>query len=112
MELIDCVCSKKGLRLSPLCPLPKINIQNRQWWLPYPANWEIIRVSRERKYISYFKANAGWFQVEIDEDSKEKTDFVTHRGIFRYTQMPPKFKNAVETFLRAMNAIIAMVSWR
>lgn len=38
--------------------------------------------------------NAGYRKIELDEDAKDKTAFVTHHGLFGYKQMLNRLKNA------------------
>lgn len=42
----------------------------------------------------------------------DKTGFVTHNGLYRYTRMPSGLKNAPATSQRAMDIILAPVKWQ
>ena len=57
-------------------------------------------------------ANWGYWQIEMDEASKDLTSFVSHHGLFRYKRMPFGLKNAPYTFQRAMDIILAPAKWQ
>ncbi|CAF1123382.1 unnamed protein product, partial [Didymodactylos carnosus] len=54
----------------------------------------------------------GFWQVELDEESKEKTAFVTHDGLFQFTVMPFGLTNAPATFQHLMDVILSGLKWR
>lgn len=41
----------------------------------------------------------------------EKTAFVTHHGLLKYSRMPLGIKNVTKTFQRGMHVILALVKW-
>ena len=43
---------------------------------------------------------------EIDDQSKAKTAFTTHNGIFEFRKMPFSLANAPSTFQRLMHAVL------
>ncbi|CAK1595240.1 unnamed protein product [Parnassius mnemosyne] len=49
---------------------------------------------------------SGYYQIPIEEGSRDKTAFVTPDGQFEYTRMPFGLVNAPSVFQRAMNKIL------
>lgn len=47
--------------------------------------------------------NSGYWQIEMDPKDVEKTAFVTHHSLYRYTRISFGFNNAPATLQRAMN---------
>lgn len=54
---------------------------------------------------------SGYFQIPMDEDSKEKTAFITYEGQYQYNFMSFGLVNAPSTFQRCMDAVLAGLKW-
>lgn len=63
----------------------------------------------EARMFSTFGANFGYWQIELDKKSIDKTASVTHRGLFKYIRMLFGLENDSATFQRAMNVLLAPV---
>lgn len=59
--------------------------------------------------FSTLDADSGHWQIELDQADIIKTAFVTHKGLYRYTRLLYGLNNALATFQRAMNIILAPV---
>ena len=59
------------------------------------------------KYLSICDATKGYWQVEMDEESKKYTAFVTKNGLFEFNRMPFGIKNCPATFQRLMDKVLS-----
>ncbi|XP_013420938.1 uncharacterized protein LOC106181177 [Lingula anatina] len=57
------------------------------------------------KYMTVLDANQGYFQLELDDKSKNYAAFVTPFGRYRYKTLPMGITSAPELFMRAFGDI-------
>ena len=55
---------------------------------PIPYINDLLNQLREARYFSTLDLTAGYWQIQVDEASQEKTAFVTHQGLFEFRVMP------------------------
>ena len=55
------------------------------------------------KLLSFMDAFSGYNQILMHPDDQEKTAFITERGMFCYTVIPFRLKNAGATYQRLVN---------
>ncbi|GET52534.1 enzymatic polyprotein, putative [Rhizophagus irregularis DAOM 181602=DAOM 197198] len=73
---------------------------------PLPRIDELLDKYRKAKWFSSIDLAAGFNQVEMKEEDKEKTAFVCSKGLFEYNVMPFGLTNAPATFQRLMDEIL------
>ncbi|CAG2249075.1 unnamed protein product [Mytilus edulis] len=67
---------------------------------------------RGSKWLSVLDLSSGYWQVEMDENDKEKTAFTSTKGLFHFNVMPMGLCNGVATFQRLMEYTLAGLNWQ
>ena len=52
-----------------------------------------------------------FFQVAMDEESQEKTTFITRRGVFKFKVLAFGWSNSLAVFQRLMDLVLAGLTW-
>nr|GAT42354.1 predicted protein [Mycena chlorophos] len=78
---------------------------------PIPRQSEIVQALSGAQVLSSFDALAGFNQVEMDDDDKEKTAFRSHRGLWQFRRMPFGLRNGPSIFQRIMQTALAPFLW-
>lgn len=63
-------------------------------------------------WLSTLDMASGYFQVPMEESSKEKTAFITYDGQYQFTKMSFGLVNAPSTYQRMMQAVLAGLQWK
>lgn len=79
---------------------------------PIPRMDECIDSLGEATIFTTFDCNSGYWQIDLDEQDRDKTSFCSHFGLYRFTRMPFGLRNAPGTFQRAADVILANVKWQ
>ena len=73
---------------------------------PLPLIDDILSLLGDAKYFTALDLKSGYWQVQLEEGSKEKTAFACHRGLFQFNVMPFGLSNAPAVFQELMNIVL------
>ena len=79
---------------------------------PLPRIDDSLAILKKGQYFSTLDLYAGYWQVPLDEISKEKTAYSTESGLNEFNVMPFGLCNAPATFQRFMDATLAVLKWK
>jgi len=88
-----------------------LNVVTKKDSYPLPLMDECIDSLGEATILSTLDCNAGYWQVAIAPEDREKTAFVCHEGAYQYKRMPFGLTNAPATLQRALDIILSGVIW-
>ena len=77
---------------------------------PLPRIEEILDQLGRAKYFSCLDLVSGFFQIELEENSRDLTSFTTNKGTFRFKRLPYGLKVAPNSFQRMMDLAFAGLS--
>ena len=89
----------------------KLNDVTRKDAYPLPRIDETLDALEGSAYFCTLDLYSGYWQVEMDERDKEKTAFVTRRGLYQWNVMPFGLCNAPATFERLMDLVLNGLTW-
>ena len=78
---------------------------------PLPNVNEILSSLEGSRFFSNMDLQAGFHQLELTPDSKERTAFVTSSGLYQYKVLPFGCVTAPVNFQRTMDIILAGLGW-
>ena len=73
---------------------------------PMPRIDDIVDQVANAKYLSKIDLLKGFYQIQLDESSRDYAAFVTPKGLYNYTVMPFGLCNSPITFQRHMNMVL------
>ena len=79
---------------------------------PLPRIDESLDQLAGAKWFSCLDLSAGYWQVEVDPDDRQKTAFITRRGLYEFNIMPFGLCNAPATFERLMELVLSGLHWQ
>ena len=72
---------------------------------------DIFNTLGQACYFSTLDLASGYWQIEMDPATNDKSAFTTRAGLFEFEHMPFGLCNAPATFQRLMQAVLAGMEW-
>ena len=89
----------------------KVNEITRKDAYPLPRIDTTLDTLAGSHWFSTIDLLSGYWQVEMEEEDREKTAFCTTEGLFQFKVMPFGLCNAPATFQRLMDLVLAGLQW-
>ena len=90
----------------------KLNELTKKDAYPLPSIEVCLDALAGSRYFSTFDLRSGYHQIPMDQESIEKTAFVTREGTYAFKVMPFGLCNAGATFQRLMDLLMAGITYR
>ena len=85
----------------------KLNSVTRKDAYPLPRISDCIDALGGMRYFSSFDLRAGYWQMELEDDeTKDRTSFITRRGSFRFNVLAFGLTGAPASFMRLMDTVM------
>lgn len=85
----------------------KLNEATKKTVYPLPLIEDCLDTLSGKKFFSQIDFASGFWQIPMDEKSKEYTAFRTEDGLFHFKRMPFGLTNAPASFQKTINMILA-----
>ena len=100
------VVKKKNNKLRFCVDYRKVNACTEQDKYPLPLIADIFDSLEGSKYFSSLDLASGYWQMEVAEEDKKKTAFISKHGLYEFNRMPFGLTNAPASFQRLMNKVL------
>ena len=89
-----------------------LNEVTRKDVFPLPLIEECIDTLSGTRYFSTLDMASGYWQINLAEEDRHKTAFITKYGLFEHTRMGFGLCNAPATFQRAIQLVLRGLTWK
>lgn len=103
---------KKDGTMRPVVDYRELNKVTEPDVYPIPKIDEYLDCLGKAKIFTTLDLKSGYWQIAMDEQSKEKTAFSSPFGNFNFEVMPFGVRNAPSEFCRLMDIVLANLQWK
>ncbi|CAG2200816.1 unnamed protein product [Mytilus edulis] len=92
----------------------KVNAISKAMFYPLPNLNDVFDTigAVKPKIWSSLDMAQGYWQIELHPNSRHKSAFVTHNGVYEWNRMPNGLKNSSFTFQMVMSQILQGLNWK
>jgi len=94
------------------CDYRRLNEATIKDAFPLPRIDETLDHLSGAQYFCTLDLASGYWQVELDDEAKQKSAFVVQSGLYSWNVMPFGLTNAPATFERLMERVLAGLHWQ
>jgi hypothetical protein len=87
----------------------KLNAITKKDSFPLPRIDDVLDLLVGQRYFSTLDLASGYWQIELEEESKEKTAFIVDDNLYEWNRLAFGLTNAPGTFQRLMNSVLRRV---
>ena len=84
----------------------ELNAVTKSDQFPLPRIDDLLDQLGKAKYFTTLDLAAGYWQVKMHPEAREKTAFITYQGLYEFNVMPFGLKNAPAVFQRLMQRVL------
>jgi transposase InsO family protein len=103
---------KKDGSIRPCVDYRKLNEVTEKDAYPLPRIDDCLDCLSGAKLFSTLDLQAGYWQIEVKEEDRPKTAFITRSGLYEYVTMPFGLTNGPGTFERCMELVLRGLQWK
>ena len=90
----------------------KLNLVTKRDVYPLPRIDDSLAALGGGRWFSTLDLTSGYWQIPVEEESKEKTAFISASGLYEFNVLPFGLSNSPSTFQRFLDIVLAGLKWK